>query len=207
MLRFEVAVEDQDTASGSRRHFDIDDYDQVWFFGDWPGVVANNPSISDDVIGSAEYNPLDNAELRIVAEWMISVAVSLRPATLATGSVDVPRIRGPDYARWTRANRCRRLLTTNETLVHGPGLEDAGGYRQPQQITPVLQEAPLANRVRRSPHPPVRKRRVMNASRIHARGRSVRGRRGRLTDALDIPGYERDEYPSATGIYDGGGNF
>jgi hypothetical protein len=147
-VRFEVAVEDRDDGFRfTQDGFDIDDYDQVWFFGDWPGVVANNPSIGDDVIGSAEYNPLDNAELRIVAEWMDRgggvFAAGDHSLLGASMCHRIPRVR--TMRRWTRAQQVPTFADNarNETLVHGPGLEDAWeGDRWPQQIYPVLQEDP-----------------------------------------------------------------
>ena len=43
--------------------FDIDDYDQVWFFGDYPKNETLDPS-------DERYHPLTDPELKLLAEWM-----------------------------------------------------------------------------------------------------------------------------------------
>jgi hypothetical protein len=143
-VRFEVTVVDRDEQFRfTQDGFQIDDYDQVWFFGDWPGSRANNPSVGDDVISDPEYGPLDDAELRIVAEWMDrggGVFAAGDHALLGASMCHrIPRVR--TMRRWTRAQQVPPFDgdARNETLVHGPGVEDDWeGDRWPQQIFPVL---------------------------------------------------------------------
>lgn len=54
----------------SHRNFDLDDYDQVWFFGDNPGAKSDEKGVTDEIIDNEENAPLSDAELRILAEWM-----------------------------------------------------------------------------------------------------------------------------------------
>ena len=203
-VRFEVAVQDRDAGFRfTQDGFDIDDYDQVWFFGDWPGLVANNPSVGDDVISKAEYNPLDDAELRIVAEWM-----DRDGGVFATGDHSllgasmchrIPRVR--TMRRWTRAQQVPTFSgdARNETLVHAPGGDDANeGDRWPQQIYPVLQHDPRVPNVFGAwPHPVLCGRTgVINHFPDHMHeGGLFENNEVRLDDPLDIAGYDRDEYP------------
>jgi hypothetical protein len=209
-VRFEVTVEDRDDGFRfTQDGFDIDDYDQVWFFGDWPGLVANNPSVGDDIIGSAQYNPLDNAELRIVAEWMDGgggvFAAGDHSLLGASMCHRIPRVR--TMRRWTRAQQVPTFGddARNETLVHGPGLEDAWeGDRWPQRIYPVLQEDPRWPIVfGESPHPLLCGRGgVIEHFPDHMHeGGLFEDDQVRLNDALDIPGYERDEYPTVRPVF------
>jgi hypothetical protein len=43
--------------------FNIDDYDQIWFFGDYPKNETFDPS-------DERYHPLSDPELKLLAEWM-----------------------------------------------------------------------------------------------------------------------------------------
>jgi hypothetical protein len=209
-VRFEVTVKDRDDGFRfTQDGFNIDDYDQVWFFGDWPGLVANDPSVGDDVIGGAEYNPLDDAELRIVAEWMDRgggvFAAGDHSLLGASMCHRIPRVR--TMRRWTRAQQVPTFGddARNETLVHGPGLEDAWeGDRWPQQIYPVLHGDPRWPIVfGESPHPVLCGRSGVIEhfpDHMHEGGLFEDGD-VRLNDALDIPGYERAEYPTARPVF------
>src|SRR5262249_13901029 len=107
-VKFEVTVKKRDTGFRfTETGFDIGNFDQVWFFGDWPGLRANNSSFGDNVIEEAQYSPLDDVELRIVAEWM-----DRRGGVFATGDHAmlgasmchrIPRVR--TMRRWTRAQQ------------------------------------------------------------------------------------------------------
>jgi hypothetical protein len=53
-----------------QRNFDLDDYDQVWLFGDNPGFDSDSSGVTDEIINKDENTPLSDAELRILAWWM-----------------------------------------------------------------------------------------------------------------------------------------
>jgi hypothetical protein len=46
-------------------NFSLDDWDQVWFFGDYPANLSDN--IDDPHF---DFHPLENEELKLLAEWM-----------------------------------------------------------------------------------------------------------------------------------------
>jgi hypothetical protein len=203
-LRIEVTVADRDEQFRfTQDGFNIDDYDQVWFFGDWPGLRANDPTVGDNVIGDDQYGPLDDAELLIVASWMDrggGVFATGDHALLGASMCHrIPRVR--TMRRWTRAQHVPTFAgdERNETLVHGPGYEDLWeGDRWPQRIYPVLR--PDTNGLiafRQSPHP------ILCGTvgviehfpdHMHEGG-LFEDDEVRLDDPLDIPGYTRQEYP------------
>ncbi|MDQ4039297.1 MAG: hypothetical protein M3313_13335, partial [Actinomycetota bacterium] len=138
--------------------FNIDAYDQVWFFGDWPGLDANLPTAGDDLIGRPDYSPMADDELRVLAEWMErgGGVFAAGDHTLLGASMcsRIPRVR--TMRRWTRAQGVPEFANAarNETLVHFTHPLAEEGDRWPQQIYPVYRVDPsvpwLAGR---SPHP------------------------------------------------------
>ena len=203
-VRFEVTVEDRDEGFRfTQPGFDIDAYDQVWFFGDWPGLIANDPDVPDDVIG--DYDPLDRNELRIMAEWMDDgggvFAAGDHSLLGASMCHRIPRVR--TMRRWTRAQQVPTFDgdARNETLVHGPGVEDDWeGDPWPQQIYPVLRHDPRWPIVfGGAPHPLLCGRHgVIEHFPDHMHeGGVFEDDAIRLNDPLNIPGYEEEEYPTA----------
>jgi hypothetical protein len=70
-VRFQVTFKRRDAPDFFRFTQDnLSHFDQVWFFGDFPGEIANNPAIGDEVIEQETYSPLADGELRVLAEWM-----------------------------------------------------------------------------------------------------------------------------------------
>lgn len=219
-IRFSVTVKKRDPPESFRftqDGFDINDFDQVWFFGDWPGIVANPSSVGDEIIQREEFSPLDDAELRIVAQWMergggvfAAGDHSLLGASMCSR---IPRVRR--MRKWTRAQGVPSFSGANrhETLVHAPqGIIDAWeGDRWAQQIIPVYQYAPEAVPIfeHRFPHPLLCGRTgVIDRFPDHMHeGSVIEDEDVRLVDPLGIPGYEGEEFPTITPVFEGAAAF
>ena len=205
-VRFEVTVacrDDPERFRFTNDGFKIDDFDQIWFFGDWPGLFANNPNVGDEVIG--DYDPLDHAELRMLAQWMDRgggvFAAGDHSLLGASMCHRIPRVR--TMRRWTHAQDVPPFVGDgrNETLVHGPGVEDDWeGDQWPQQIYPVLRPNAHPFAVYGgSPHPILCGRAGMIEhfpDHMHEGG-VFADDEVRLNDPLDIEGYNVEEYPTA----------
>ena len=145
-VRFEVTVVNRNAPENFRftdSGFDVDQFDQIWFFGDNPGEVTNKPWVGDDIIENQEYAPLDDAELLIVARWMDAgggvFATGDHAMLGASMCHKIPRVRS--MRKWTRAQGVppfsepgrhetyRRTLDGNVSVWEG----DAS----PQRISPV----------------------------------------------------------------------
>ena len=206
-VRFEVDVVKRDDPQRFRftgSEFDLNDYDQVWFFGDWPGELANDPTIMDDVINRPEYSPLDNGELKVLAEWMergggvfAAGDHSLLGASLCSR---IPRVR--TMRRWTRAQQVPSYNgpDRNETLQHAPGGGQMSweGDEYPQRIYPVYQyyaTSPFFDEA--FPHPLLcGEHGVIDRFPDHMHeGVVVEDEDVRLDDPLGIPGFAGVEYP------------
>ena len=191
--------------------FDIDDFDQVWFFGDWPGEDANFSDVTDDIIQRAEYSPLDDAELRIVAEWMergggvfATGDHSLLGASMCSR---IPRVR--NMRKWTRAQGVPSFgeEDRHETLVHvQSGILSWEGDRWGQQIWPVYRHrshGPFY--YQRFPHPLLCGRTgVIDRFPDHMHeGGVIEDDAVRLRDPLGIPGYAGEEFPVIPSVFEG----
>jgi hypothetical protein len=188
--------------------FSIDDYDQVWFFGDEPGIDGNNPTRPDSIILNDEYAPLGDEELRIVAEWM-----DRGGGVFATGDHSIlgasmchriPRVRS--MRRWTHAQQVPPIegADRNETLVHGPGSDlQWEGDQWPQRIYPVFRADPRwFGAYGGSPHPILCGR---NGTIDHFPDHMHEGAlfdddEVQLGVPLNIPGYSREEYPAVNPV-------
>ena len=203
-VRFEVTVEKRDGGFRfTQEGFDIDAYDQIWFFGDWPGIIANDPNVGDDVIG--DYDPLDRHELLAVAEWMDRgggvFAAGDHSLLGASMCHRIPRVR--TMRRWTRAQGVPTFDgdTRNETLVHGAG--DADDWEKdgsPQQIYPVLHyDGRWPIRFGVSPHALLCGRSgVIDHFPDHMHeGGVFENDEVQLDEPLNIPDFDKPEYPRA----------
>lgn len=214
-VRFTVHVVDRDTPSSFRftqAGFNLNDYDQVWFFGDWPGVDANSPTVTDDLIGRSQYSPMDDDELKILAEWMERgggvFAAGDHMLLGASMCSRIPRVR--TMRKWTRAQGVPafRDADRHETLVHttlGPDVEE--GDRWPQRIYPVLRfdtSSPFS--WGGIPHPLLcGESGVIDHFPDHMHeGAVVDDGEVELDNPLGIPGYEGDEYPFVPLVLDPG---
>jgi hypothetical protein len=184
--------------------FDIDHYDEIWFFGDWPGEVANNPTYPDSQIDLAEFAPLADEELKIIAEWMDrggGVFAAGDHALLGASMCRrIPRVR--TMRRWTRAQGVPAFKgpDRHETLQHvDPGPSNWEGDEWAQHIYPVLRRDPRRpfDVLGAYPHPllcgPYG---VIDRFPDHMHeGSLFENHEVRLDDPLGIPGYDGAEYP------------
>jgi hypothetical protein len=148
----DISVEFVDRDQGFRLTqdgFDIDAYDQVWLFGDNPSEeAAQSQDTPDSVAYLAQYAPMSDAELLLLARWM-----DLGGGVFATGDHSflgasmcsrIPRVR--TMRMWTHAQGVPSLVTPerHETLQHIPGISYDGWEGDPyaQRIFPVYQGVP-----------------------------------------------------------------
>lgn len=183
--------------------FDINAYDQIWFFGDWPGLDGNGGG--DEIIEREEYRPLDDAELLILAEWMEHGG-----GVFATGDHSIlgasmchriPRVR--TMRRWRRDQGVPTFSgpTRNETLVQSVGREDDWeGDGLAQRIFPVAWRYGPPVLQGRLPHPILCGRSgVIEHFPDHMHeGGVFEEAEVRLDDSLNISGYAGEEYPTVT---------
>jgi hypothetical protein len=187
--------------------FDINDYDQVWFFGDRPGIVANDPGVGDDVILKPENSPLNDNELGIVARWMRDEGGGVFAAgdhSLLGASMchRIPRVR--TMRRWTRAQGVPSYAgpDRNETLQHlvdVTALEEESD-RYPQRIFPVYRQDPDSPIIPRLyPHPLLCGHEgVIDRFPDHMHeGSVIEDDEVELNKPLGIPGFSGPEYPTA----------
>jgi hypothetical protein len=213
-VRFEVEVRSRNPTESFRfteNGFDLDDFDQVWFFGDWPGEIANDPNVGDDIIEQDSNYPLSDAELCVVAEWMErggGVFATGDHALLgASMCYRIPRVR--TMRKWTRAQGVPNFDEDdrNETLVHvGEPKHDTPfeegaleGDRWPQRIFPVLrQDTDWPFVYGGFPHPLLcGKAGVIDHFPDHMHeGEVFEDEDVQLDQPLEIPGFQGVEYPT-----------
>jgi hypothetical protein len=184
--------------------FDLDDYDQVWFFGDRPGKEADDAGVGDEIIRLARNHPLVDAELKIVATWMDGgggvFAAGDHSLLGASMCSRIPRVR--TMRKWTHAQGVPTFggTTRHETLQPGTTTdvdvreEDVFG----QPIEPVFQtigSPPFV--LSRRPHPLLcAGGKVIDTFPDHMHeGEVIEDDDVELRRPLDIAGYDRDEYP------------
>lgn len=207
-VRFSVEVVKRDPLSSFRftqNGFDINEFDQIWFFGDWPGLDANPPDAGDDLIGLAEYSPMGDDELRILAEWMErgGGVFAAGDHTLLGASMcsRIPRVR--TMRKWTRAQGVPSFkgADRHETLVRSAeGVLVQEGDRHPQLIYPVYGfdiTGPFT--LGRFPHPLLcGESGVIDHFPDHMHeGAVVEDADVILDKPLGIPGFDGVEYPTA----------
>jgi hypothetical protein len=176
--------------------FNLDDYDQVWFFGDYPGNEPNDPADED-------YSPLTDAELKVLAEWMDrggGVSATGDHYNLGASMCSrIPRVR--TMRRWTVDQGVPPQFgdSRNQTLQSAPGTEDAReGDPFAQPIEPVYESTASSVLVRSlTPHPLLCSRAgVIDRFPDHMHeGEVIDDDEVELDRPLDIPGYSGAEYP------------
>jgi hypothetical protein len=212
-VRFDVSVASRNSPRSFRfteQWFDIDEFDQVWFFGDWPGPVANDPAVGDEVIELPEYSPLDDQELRVVAEWMERgggvFAAGDHSLLGASMCHRIPRVR--TMRKWTRAQGVPSFAEEDrhETLQHAPDGGALGweGDRWPQRIFPVYRRDTTRPFVfGEFPHPLLcGEHGVIDHFPDHMHeGGVIEDDDVMLDQPLGIPGLEGVEYPTAPLVF------
>lgn len=207
-VRFSVQVVRRDPPSSFRftqDGFDPDTFDQIWFFGDWPGLDANPPTVTDDIIDRPQYSPMGDDELKILAEWMergggvfAAGDHSLLGASMCSR---IPRVR--TMRKWTRAQGVPSFADEDrhETLVHSAqGALAQEGDRWPQLIYPVLRfDTTVPFNLGGIPHPLLcGEHGVIDHFPDHMHeGSVVEDEDVELDRPLGIPGFDGVEYPTA----------
>jgi hypothetical protein len=178
--------------------FRLENYHQVWFFGDFP---ANSSGPIDFPI----FCPLSDDELRLLAEWMDNGG-----GVFATGDhfnlgasmcSRIPRVR--TMRRWTQAQGVppQDGPYRHETLQHVPGgFAKWEGDTTPQTIEPVLQARSRAIFGHRWVAHPLLcgPDGIIETFPDHMHeGDVIEDDQVELDLSLDIPGYDRPEYPYA----------
>ena len=143
-VRFDVTVENRDDGFRFDDGFDIDRFDQIWFFGDWPGEEANYPDFLDSQIEDDGYQAMEDGELQRIATWMNQgggvFATGDHALLGASMCHKIPRVRS--MRKWTRAQGVPSFADADrhETLqdVLGVGGYAEEGDRWPQPIYPVF---------------------------------------------------------------------
>ena len=205
-VRFDVEVANRNNPTGFRfteQGFDIDAFDQVWFFGDFPGEVANDPAYGDEIIEEDGYFPLGDAELRVLAEWMErggGVFATGDHALLgASMCYRIPRVR--TMRKWTRAQGVPSFADDDrhETLQHRGKIEflSAESDRWPQRIVPVYQRDPGQPLIFGQFHPLLcGETGVIDRFPDHMHeGVVIEDDDVQLNEPLGIPGFDGVEYP------------
>jgi hypothetical protein len=214
-VRFEVAVAKRDGNLDPGVHqlafrnfkftdpgFNLDSFDQVWFFG-------NNPSDATRVVTDNDIPfgfPLDDAELKLVAEWMDRgggvFAAGDHSILGASMCSRIPRVR--TMRKWTQA---QHVPTKSDSARHST-LQPTAEPELVQEGDVVLQPVELVYRQATGPlpflRPPVPHPLLCSGLGVIDRfpdhmheGEVIADEDVQLDLPLDIPGYDRPEYPFA----------
>ena len=178
--------------------FKIDDYDQIWFFGDYP-------MNSTELITDPSFSPMADAELRVLAEWMDRgggvFAVGDHFNLGASMCSRIPRVR--TMRKWTEGQGVPSQFgdDRNETLQLVPASSDDAreGDATPQTIEPVFRARATSILARPLvPHPLLCAPggAIINKFPDHMHeGEVINDDEVVLDSPLGIPNYHRLEYP------------
>ena len=180
----------------TEQNFDLNDWDQVWFFGDYPAP--------DTDIDDPQSFPLGDGELKLLAEWMDRgggvFAAGDHWNLGASMCSRIPRVR--TMRRWTpdQGVPTQYGATRHQTLQPGTGYIDLWeGDTIPQPIELVYQRLTSSILTRPFvPHPLFgTSTGVIETFPDHMHeGEVINDNEVELDSPLNIPGYERPEYPS-----------
>jgi len=178
-------------------NFSFDDWDQVWFFGDYP---AND----EGDINEPQFCPLEDDELKLLAEWMDRgggvFAAGDHWNLGASMCSRIPRVR--TMRKWTPEQGVPPMdgAARHETLQPGPGYDDIReGDTIPQPVEVVYRQWTSSILARPlSPHPLLSTTTgVIDKFPDHMHeGDVVADNEVELDRPLDIPDYHRPEYPT-----------
>jgi hypothetical protein len=217
-VRFHVDIARHDDVGGSEPlltyakpfsftdpSFDINVYDQVWFFADRPNENDGaDGAMTDDDVRNDEF-ALTQAELKLIAEWM-----DRGGGVFATGDHTVlgaamchriPRV--GSMRRWTLAQGVppRDASTRHETLQPNPGAyQETDTILQPLELVYQSGPWPFVRPLR--PHPLFQSAHGLIdrfPDHMHE-GEVIPDGDVRLDTPLGIDGYDRPEYPSAPAV-------
>lgn len=176
--------------------FNIDAYDQVWFFGDQPNDSAG--AITDiDIPGRF---PLDNAELKVVAEWMDRgggvFAAGDHHILGASMCSNIPRVR--TMRKWTQKQGVpARDDSSRHQTLQPTAYQEADAVLQPLEVIYRRAIGSLPFLRPGFPHPLLCSTLgVIDRFPDHMHeGEVIADENVQLGQPLDIPGYHRPEYP------------
>lgn len=187
------------------RDFNIDDYDQIWFFADQPnGTDGSDQTVDADIL--PPYT-LDDDELVLLANWM-----DRGGGVFATGDHGVlgaslcsriPRVR--TMRRWKRSQdvpsvggrRRNQTLQPNPAVAGDEFLQEGDTLLQPVELVYSQAVGHFPFMLVKRPHP------LMCSNRgpidrfpdhMHE-GELIPDESVVLNEPLGIPGYDRPEYP------------
>jgi hypothetical protein len=176
--------------------FNLNDWDQVWFFGDYPANQDGN-------INEPQFCPLDDGELKLLAEWMDRgggvFAVGDHWNLGASMCSRIPRVR--TMRRWTPKQGVPAMdgNTRHETLQPGLGYQDLWeGDTIPQPVELVYRLWTTSTLARPPfPHPLLSTPTgVIDTFPDHMHeGDVIDDNLVELDSPLNIQGYGRPEYP------------
>jgi hypothetical protein len=184
-------------------NFNLDDWDQVWFFADNPGNPPDGePALRFD---DPSFFPLSNHELKLLAEWMDRgggvFAAGDHWNLGASMCSRIPRVR--TMRRWTPEQGVPSQEGTDrhETLQPGPVDDDLvrEGDTIPQPVEVVYRQWTSSILARPlSPHPLLSTTTgVIDKFPDHMHeGDVIADNEVELDRPLDIPDYHRAEYPT-----------
>jgi hypothetical protein len=182
-------------------NFNIDDWDQVWLFGDYP---ANMPGDIRDRC----FCPLEDDEVRLLAEWMDRgggvFAAGDHYNLGASMCSRVPRVR--TMRKWTVEQGVPPQYgnARNETLQHSSGYEDLWERDTIPQPIEVVQKPRLIDGLFPEWYPHAlmdTPNGVITTFPDHMHeGQVIDDDQVQLDNPLNIPGYDKPEYPVATPV-------
>jgi hypothetical protein len=181
----------------TEENFSLDDWDQVWFFGDYP-----DNSKAD--ISEPQFCPLEDPELKLLTEWMDRgggvFAAGDHWNLGASMCSRIPRVR--TMRRWTQE---QGVPTQDRSTRHETLQPQATGYEDVWEKDTIPQPVELVYRPRLTSilarpllsHPLLSTPAgIINAFPDHMHeGDVVEDQLVKLDSPLNIPGYERPEYP------------
>jgi hypothetical protein len=202
-VRFQVDVKRHEGPQGAFRFtdagFDIDAYDQIWFFGDLPNRDdgADGAMTDNDIQEFA----LSNAELKLVAEWMDRgggvFAAGDHTLLGASKCSRIPRVRS--MRRWKLAQHvpAKDAKSRHETLQPNPGADpETDTLFQPIELV-LAPTGSFPFPGAPAPHPLFQSTRGLIdrfPDHMHE-GEVIPDDEVLLDQPLDIPGYFGAEYP------------